>query len=161
MYKSYIFIILLFVLGIILEKFKKEKYSTNNYIALKKPLTETEIKFCNELRKITDKYNFIIIPQLQLQRIFKTFNKNDIKLFNKIKSKSIDFAIVDKEYNYKFFIELDDYSHNRKSRIKRDNFVNELFSSFEYKLLRIKVKNSYNLEEIEKEILKNEKIESR
>lgn len=158
MLKLYIIPIILIILVLLIELLNKKENNTNNenlynYMMLKGPMTETEKKFCKTLKNITDKYNLIIIPQIQLQKIFKTYNKKDITAFNKIKSKSIDFAIVDSNYNYKIFIELDDNSHYRKDRQKRDVFVNELFEianeKYKNKLVRIKVQNNYNLEELE------------
>lgn len=151
MYIFYILATIFFVLGIILKMLNKNKIneSTNNYLMLTSPMTKTELIFCKELKNITDKYNLLIIPQIQLQKIFKVYNKKDISSFNKIKAKSIDFAIVDNNYNYKMFIELDDYTHNKSNRVKRDIFVNELFKKHNYKLIRIKVQNNYNLEELE------------
>lgn len=151
MYMFYILATIFFVLGIILKMLNKNKIneSINNYLVLTSPMTKTELIFCKELKKITDKYNLLIIPQIQLQKIFKVYNKKDISSFNKIKAKSIDFAIVDNNYNYKMFIELDDYTHNKSNRIKRDIFINELFKKYNYKLIRIKVQNNYNIEELE------------
>ena len=151
MYIFYILATIFFILGIILKILNKNKIneSTNNYLMLTSPMTKTELIFSKELKNITDKYNLLIIPQIQLQKIFKVYNKKDISSFNKIKAKSIDFAIVDNNYNYKMFIELDDYTHNKSNRVKRDIFVNELFKKHNYKLIRIKVQNNYNLEELE------------
>lgn len=157
MFKFYIISVILIILSILIEILNKKDIKENNtnnttkdYLILKNPMTETELKFCLNLKEITDKYNLIIIPQIQLQKIFKTYDKNNIKAFNKIKSKSIDFAIVDSNYNYKMFIELDDYTHNKKNRQKRDIFINDLFSKYNLKLKRIKVQNNYNLEQLEK-----------
>lgn len=151
MHIFYILAIIFFILGIMLKILNKNKINENinNYLMLTNPMTKTELIFCKKLKSITDRYNLIIIPQIQLQKIFKVYNKKDISSFNKIKAKSIDFAIVDENYNYKIFIELDDYTHNRNNRIKRDIFINELFKKYNYKLLRIKVQNNYNLEELE------------
>ena len=117
--KLYIYTMILLIIGIIIKLLnEKPKVNTNlnnkKYITKKNPMTETEKKFINTLKEYTNKYNLIILPQVQLQSIFIPINKKDISSFNKIKSKSIDFAIVDKMYNYKLFIELDDYTHNRK-----------------------------------------------
>lgn len=157
MFKFYIISVILIILSILIEILNKKDIKENNtnnttkdYLILKNPMTETELKFCLNLKEITDKYNLIIIPQIQLQKIFKTYDKNNIKAFNKIKSKSIDFAIVDSNYNYKMFIELDDYTHNKKNRQERDIFINDLFSKYNLKLKRIKVQNNYNLEQLEK-----------
>lgn len=153
----YIYAIILFVLGLLVKLLNnKNLNNTDNnikYLIKQNPMTETEIKFIKELKKITDINNLIILPQVQLQSIFHTINNKDITSFNKIKSKSIDFAIVDNNYNYKLFIELDDYTHNRKNRIQRDQFINELFKTYNLKLKRIKVQNNYNIEDL-KEIIK-------
>lgn len=150
MYIFYFFAVIFFILGLILKLLNEDKRDNNiNYLVKNNPMTETEQKFINYLKVFTDKYNLIILPQIQLQSIFKTIDKKDISNFNKIKSKSVDFAIVDNKYNYKLFIELDDYTHNRQDRIKRDVFVNNLFRTYNLKLKRIKVQNNYNLEELE------------
>lgn len=129
---------------------KQSDYNINN-----SPMTKKELHFHKNLKLITDKYNLIIIPQLQLQRIFKIVDKNNITAFNKIKAKSIDFAIVDKNYNYKLFIELDDCTHKYQNRIERDNFVNQLFENNGLKLLRIKTKSYYDINELELKIKEN------
>ena len=123
---------------------RKKKNDINNidYVYKKNPMTETEKNFFRCLKPITDKNNLIIITQVPLQAIFKTNNQAN---FNKIRAKTIDFALVDNNYNYKGFIELDDYSHNRDDRIKRDIFVNKLFEINNLKLKRIKVSKNYNL----------------
>lgn len=156
MYIFYLLAIIFFILGIIL----KVRNNINNnssitYLVKNNPMTETEKKFVSYLKPLTDKYNLIILPQVQLQSIFKQANNKDITSFNKIKSKSIDFAIVDNNYNYKLFIELDDYTHNRQNRIKRDIFINNLFNIYNLKLKRIKVKNDYmqDIENIIKEVV--------
>lgn len=110
------------------------------------PMTETEKKFMATLKPFTDKNDLIILAQVPLQAIFKTYTQSN---FNRIKAKSIDFAIVDNNYNYKGFIELDDYTHNRKDRIKRDIFVNQLFTTNNLVLKRIKVKKEYDLLDID------------
>ena len=45
-------------------------------------------------------------------------------------------------------IELDDTSHYRINRIKRDIFIDKLFKDLEIKLIRIKPHNFYNLDEL-------------
>ena len=156
MYIFYLLAVIFFVLGLI---FKILNNNTNNngnvYLVKNNPMTETEKKFVSYLKPLTDKYNLIILPQVQLQSIFKQINNKDITAFNKIKSKSIDFAIVDNNYNYKLFIELDDHTHNRQDRIKRDIFVNNLFNTYNLKLKRIQVKKDYiqDIENIIKEVV--------
>lgn len=145
----YILTIIFFVLGYILKIMNNKNNSTNKMLIIACPMTTTELKFYKILEEILNKYELKIIPQIQLQKIFQTNNITD---FNKIKSKSIDYAVVDKEFKYKFFIELDDYTHNYANRIKRDNYINNLFKNNNLNLLRIKVKNTYNMEELEQKI---------
>lgn len=158
-----ILLILLYLLAIFyLIKFVK-KIIINSKISIdykeftykRNPLTETEKKFVQYIKPITDKNNLIIMTQVPLQSIFKANNQSN---FNKIKAKTIDFALVDNNYNYKGFIELDDYTHTRTDRIKRDIFVNKLFENNNLKLKRIKVSKEYNLIDVDnyiKDILKN------
>lgn len=56
-------------------------------------------------------------------------------LFGKIKSKHIDFAISD-NMRIVALIELDDYSHQRSDRQKRDEFVNNALSTAGYNVIR-------------------------
>lgn len=120
------------------------KYVTNNYI-----MTQTELKFYRELKKVTDKLEVTIFPQVNLERIINV-KDNNIKDRNRIKSRSIDFSIVNNK-NCKIIccIELDDYTHNRNKTKIIDNFKNELFKKVNIPLYRIKVENNYNLEQIE------------
>lgn len=121
-----------------------EKYVKKDYL-----LTQTELKFYRLLKQITDELNLVVCPQVALYQVVQ--NKN-FKDFNKIQNKSIDFVIVEPNLKIKLCIELDDYTHRREKRIKRDEFLNKLFNDLEIKLLRIPVQNYYNLEELKKKI---------
>lgn len=123
------------------------KYEKNNYI-----MTQTELKFYRELKKITDKLELSIFPQVNLEKMIKVIDNNN-KDRNRIKSRSIDYAIVNNK-NCKIIccIELDDYTHNLENVKKADKFKNDLFNKVNLKLIRIKVSDNYNLEEIEKQI---------
>lgn len=116
------------------------KYMKKEYL-----LTETELKFYKQLKKITDELGLTICPQVTLYEILR--NKN-FKDFNKIQSKSIDFVITEQNLKIKLCIELDDQSHYKTKRMQRDIFINKLFEDLNIKLLRIPVKNFYNLDEL-------------
>lgn len=121
-----------------------EKYAKKEYL-----LTQTELKFYRLLKQIADELNLVVCPQVALYQVVQ--NKN-FKDFNKIQSKSIDFVIAEPNLKIKLCIELDDYTHKREKRIKRDEFLNKLSNDLEIKLLRIPVQNYYNLEELKKKI---------
>jgi len=140
------------------------KYSSKNYINNTKReninykqvfrkkeylLTPAELKFYKLLKTITDKLGYNLFTQVSLYEIVQTQNN---LYFNSIKSKSIDFVITQENCKILLCIELDDISHTREDRIKRDNFINELFEELNIKLLRVPVQSFYNLEELEKEI---------
>ena len=157
----YVVILFFIILIIVLEKLidyknpnitaSKNNVEFNNFIKKDYIMTKTELLFYRELKKITDKLDLSIFPQVDLERIINVKDNNNTDR-NRIKSRTIDFTIVN-NINCKIIccIELDDYTHNYKNRIQRDNFINELFSSVDIKLYRIKVGN-YNMEEIQKKI---------
>lgn len=115
-------------------------------------LTENEKRFYKKLKPITDKYNLELLTKIRMADIIEvseTVNKTEwSKYFSKIKSKHIDFAITDKDnLNILLLIELDDSSHKEKSRIERDNFINQAYISAGIPIARLYY-NTSNLEEI-------------
>lgn len=122
----------------------KEDYEKKEYL-----LTPTELKFYKLLKTITDELNYTLFTQIALYEIV---NCKNFKNFNKIKSKSIDFIITEKNCKIKLCIELDDKTHNTNKRIERDTFINDMFKELDIKLLRIPVQNFYNLEELKQKI---------
>lgn len=124
-----------------------EKYEKVDYL-----LTKNELKFYRILRQVTNKLDYSLFCQVSLYEIVKSKNYKD---FNKIKSKCIDFVITQENCKILLCIELDDTSHEKTKRIKRDDFVNQLFKDLDIKLLRIPVQNFYNMEELENKIKEN------
>lgn len=122
----------------------KEDYEKKEYL-----LTPTELKFYKLLKTITDELSYTLFTQIALYEIV---NCKNFKNFNKIKSKSIDFVITEKNCKIKLCIELDDKTHNTNKRIERDTFINDMFKELDIKLLRIPVQNFYNLEELKQKI---------
>ena len=150
-------ILIIIIIILIVEKVVNKKIENNiqdnniNEIYEKKEylLTVNELKFYKLLKTITDKLDLNLFTQVSLYQII---NCNDYKEFNKIKSKSIDFVITEKNCKIKLCIELDDNTHKIQKRIERDNFINTLFNKLNIKLLRIPVQNYYNLKELEQKI---------
>lgn len=134
-----------------IQELNLSKYTTKKYV-----MTQTELIFYRELKKITDELELTIFPQVDLERIIQVTDNNSADR-NKIKSRSIDYTIVNNK-NCKIVacIELDDKTHNTSRAQKTDNFKNELFNKVNIPLHRIKVNTIYNLEEL-KENLKIEK----
>lgn len=129
------------------EENQQKNISNNSYTKKEYLLTPTELKFYKVLKQVTDEMNFIICPQVAIYEIVKSQNH---KSFNKISRKTIDFVITEPNLKIKCCIELDDYTHNRQKRIERDNFLNNLFKNVGIKLIRVKVQQYYNIEELKK-----------
>lgn len=122
----------------------KNLYNKKEYL-----LTQPELKFFKLIKNITEKNNLNIFSQVALYEIVTSKN---IKDFNKIKSKTIDFVITDVNSKIKLCIELDDTTHIRENRQQRDKFLEELFEQLNIKLIRIPVQSYYNLKDIEEKI---------
>lgn len=124
---------------------EKNEYKKKNYL-----LTQTELKFYKVLKEITDELNLVICPQVAMYEVINTTNQST---FNKISRKSVDFTICRQNLEIICCIELDDYTHNRTKRIKRDIFVNKIFADANQKLLRIQVRNIYNKQELKGKLI--------
>ena len=132
--------------------------SSNNYDVLpysqkQSFLTKAEANFFHILKKVADE-NYHIFAQVRMADLLVVNKQKDrserAKWFNKISAKHIDFVICDSAtVEVLFCIELDDSSHNRKDREERDHFLNQAFQDAGLQLLRVKVKRSYKIEEIE------------
>lgn len=158
-----ILIIIIVVIQIIKNNKKQIKNNINspaiteiNYKTIYKPkryiTTLTELKFYNILLEISKEMEMILFSQVSLYNIVET-KYNNQSAFNKIRSKTIDFVLVDKENcRIKLCIELDDYTHKRPDRIERDNFINKLFKDLEINFIRFKASNYYNKEALKQRI---------
>ena len=158
LYLALIFVIIILIIENIInrknrESENKEEEKNINYkdLYIKKDyiMTEQEYKFYRLLKNYTSKNNLNLFAQVSLYAIVNSKYYSD---FNKIKSKSIDFVITDVNRKIKLCIELDDYTHIKEERRKRDNFIDKLFEELEIKMLRIPVQNYYNMTDIERKI---------
>ncbi len=156
----FIIVILLIIIAIILnnpkiynKEEKNKKINFSNYVTKNYVMTPTELKFYRELKKITDELDLEIFPQVNLEKIIQIKDKNQ-KERNKIKSRSIDYTIVNNR-NCKIVacLELDDYSHNRENVKRNDEFKNEIFKQVNIPLIRIKVQSNYNMKEIKEKLI--------
>ena len=88
--------------------------------------------------------------------VYELIESNNYYAFNKISRKTIDFVIVDKKTTKILLaIELDDSTHKRKDRIKRDLFINNLFKKVGINLLRYPVYKTYYKDTLKKRIIEN------
>jgi hypothetical protein len=115
--------------------------NTADFVKFKKKpiLTEHEREFLKRLKDVTDKYYLHINLKTRLADVFDVSFATNSKewgyLFNRIKSKHIDFTILDSYYNVICFVELDDTTHLKDDRKKRDEFLDKLCVHVGYKLI--------------------------
>lgn len=140
------------------------KYEKFPYVR-KSLLVKTEIDFHKALETaLEDK--FFILHQIGLNRLLEKADHVDSKdwnfnYFNKIKAKSVDFVICNKEnFEVLLIIELDGFNHYNFKKKERDNFVNNTLMEAGYNVLRIENQQGYSPEKLKELIYKNFNIES-
>ena len=124
------------------------------YFKKKHFVSRAELSFFRALEQaIEGKY--YIFPQVRLSDLVyvKVAKGEYQKYHNKINRKSVDFVIVEKnDLNPLLAIELDDRTHNHKNRIKRDDFVENVFEKVGLSLLSIKCATTYDVQKIRADI---------
>ena len=124
----------------------ESKENKNEEIAGKLPyrrkflLTKNEYWFYKNLKEIADKYGYAILAKIRfadLVELNDEAGKSEyMKYFGKIKAKHIDFILCKKENLYpELLIELNDNSHKKEDRIKRDEFVKKIADKVGYKMI--------------------------
>ena len=138
------------------------RVKTNNNIA-KKPkreyvytkkacvMTQHELIFYKTLLEAVS--GCVIIPQAHLSMFLdhKVYGQNWSRAFSRINGKSVDFLICTNNMKPLIVIELDDNTHDRPDRQKRDIFVNSIISDANMPLLRFKG-DEWNSEIIKREV---------
>ena len=93
----------------------------------------------------------IVFGQCRVADLINVNSKQNFGAFNRIKSKHVDFVLVQKsDWSLLCAIELDDKSHRRYDRMKRDNFLDDLFEQVGLPLFRFTVKKEYSVKDIHK-----------
>lgn len=118
--------------------FALTKIKIKEYLPYEKTglLTPYEYKFYNFIKDEAEKLNYIICPKVRLADICKSTDK-EIKHFNKISAKHLDFLICDKNLKPIFVIELDDKSHLSAKAKANDEFKNKVLNKIGLPLKRI------------------------
>lgn len=103
-------------------------------------LTKNEYWFYKNLKEIADKYGYAILAKIRFADLVEVngeAGKSEyMKYFGKVKSKHIDFILCKKENLYpELLIELNDNSHKKEDRIKRDEFVKKIADKVGYKMI--------------------------
>lgn len=99
-------------------------------------LTQNELRNYRTLNEAAMRRGYVVNTKVRLADIVKP--RNDSKYmshFGKIKSKHVDFVVLDSYMRVKIIIELDDSSHDRKDRKERDEFVDTILKDCGYKII--------------------------
>lgn len=120
-------------------------------------LTPAEQKFFEELDTAVDG-RFVILSKVRIADLVEVASPNPAarqQIFRSISGKHVDFVLAEHgSLRPVAALELDDSSHQRKDRRKRDEFVDEVFRIAEIPLLRIRAAASYDVKELARAIEK-------
>jgi LPXTG-motif cell wall-anchored protein len=148
---AYLFIGLLIAIIISFIFFKKrEKFP---YFACNRLLTHAELKFYSVLKSVCyERYD--ISCKVRFGDIINCTDYYWHKGYGpKISAKHIDFVLHDPNTSQILLcIELDDKSHQRPERMKRDKFLNQALETAKVPLLRVPVLKGYDMARLEKDI---------
>ncbi len=125
------------------------------YSRQKSLFTQAELAFYRALREaIADRYQ--VFGKVRVADVLKpqTENRGDWqRAFNKISAKHFDFLLCDRDsLKVLAAVELDDSSHRRIDRVKRDDFLNQAVENAGLPLLRFPVQAIYDIKAIEHHI---------
>ena len=104
--------------------------------------TDTERVFFLVLRGCVDE-NLLLFSKVRLADVIRP-DVNEIIYLNHVCQKHVDFVISDMMGEPLLVIELDDYSHKRPERVKRDEFVDNALDAAGVGVLRVPVSDGYN-----------------
>lgn len=110
-----------------------------------------------DILKLILKDNYVIFSKVKLIDLLKieATGKTYWRYKGKIQQKHLDFVICDKDkFTVQLAIELDGSIHERPWIKRKDKFKDEVMETIGIPLLRIKAKQSYNLNELKEQIEK-------
>src|SRR5690606_29324268 len=128
--------------------------TTPAYRKTRSLLTQAELDFYRVLSQTVDSKTTVICPKVRMADILKVRdNDSYMSHFGRIKARHIDFLLCNATSMKPIAaIELDDRSHNRPKRQERDRFVNQAFRAAGLPLVRIPVRQRYDVVELRQEI---------
>ncbi len=121
---------------------KDYKYRRKLYL-----VTRSELQFFKTLLSGVNQF-YYVIPQVHLSTLLnhKTWGQNWKGALSRIDRKSVDYVICSRENLVPICaIELDDKSHDRADRIKRDRWVEQILKDAGLPLVRIRMHEQENV----------------
>ncbi|NOK61610.1 MAG: hypothetical protein GFH27_549313n18 [Chloroflexi bacterium AL-W] len=124
------------------------------YVRIPHLLTKAEQRFFHVLQDAVPD-DLMICPQVRLANLVQVTGryKRQYQYFNRIQAKCVDFVLCDTQSTVPLLvIELDDSSHRRQDRQKRDAFVNEILAQVRLPILHVKTQARYRVDILTREI---------
>jgi len=158
------FFVLITIIKIVVYRILNLKTQENfPYIKRSSVMSKSELLFLKTLEEVIDN-KFLILSKIRIADVLKVdkTGQYQVKYFNKITMKHVDFLICDKETAKPLLaIELDGSSHLLNSRIKRDLFVDNAFESAGLRLVHIQSSKSYDKNKLNEIFFDKEKPPAR
>ncbi len=91
-----------------------------------------------------------VYVQVQLSRLIcvETGAHERQRWHNRIDRKSVDFVVTDSLLVPRIAVELDDRSHEREDRVRRDGFAERALADAGVRLVRVRVRGGYDVGEL-------------
>ena len=148
-------------IAVILQIFQRKPKSENTQsqqkypYQLRKPfLSPAELVFYTALKSVVPS-GVAILAKIRLADIVKVdrsiapYSSEANIYFNKITRKHVDFLLCQADaLNPMVAIELDDSSHQKPDRVRRDELVDNIFEAANFPLVRVQVQSSYDIGDI-------------
>ena len=128
-------------------------------------LSPTELSYFQVLKSVLGSKAAICAKVRLADLLFVARPNENFSYVNKIRQKHIDFLICEATTMKPVLaIELDDSSHNRASRKKRDHFINEALTAAGFPLLRVTTQLQYSqqqvIDQLKPYLLKHKPVQS-
>ncbi len=151
-----IVVVFVFVLVFIIGVFKKTGGADYPYERIEKLFSPAERSFLGVLEEIFGR-EYAILGKLRLADIIRVrkglSNNARTAAWNRITSKHVDFALCDLGTREVIgVIELDDSSHQKTSRQRRDEFVDKALAAAGVPFVHITAQKSYTSAEVREQV---------
>lgn len=139
------------VLKIVLIKIGASARNAPRYRKIPQLLTKTEQQFWQALMQAIPN-NVHVHSKVRLCDLVECRFGNNQTDFNRISSKHVDFVLCSKDSTVLGVIELDDSTHFRADRKRRDQFVDNVMGDAGIRILHVPAKQNYDMQSLSADI---------
>lgn len=113
----------------------------HGYVRRNALLTPTEQRSYRRFEQAVNRFGYRLFAQVRIADLVQVKGSKGRawwRKFVKISSKHVDFVVTNADFVIVAAIEVDDRSHERKERVERDQFVDQVFHESGLPLIRVK-----------------------